>query len=593
MRFLNVLLLALWLTAACGDSVQRGDDAVEQTDSPWSMGDVRVPTRDGVDLLTDIYLPVGDGPFPTVLTRVPYGKRSGYVFLPAIGQFWVRHGYVYVAQDVRGRFGSEGSFAPYAPNDQEGLDAYDTIEWITRQPWSDRNVGMMGESYYGYTSLVGTRNGHPALKAISPGNITMAREKQVLDGAYPLQASGLWTLNMDDIEDGEYQDLSNMDLMHVPLITMGEAHGLRDNLWRDRVGGYLDRSEDWREQLHERYAQVRVPALHFGGWYDSFTRGSIAIWEGVSKHSSDERARDMQWLVMGPWDHNAMSVHLSGAPGLTQIGRVPIGDSSVTTYEELLVEFFDHTLRGRDNALSNGPRVRYFAIGDNEWRSSSQWPPPAVQMTPLYLRANAAATRGAETGRLETTAPGNEPPDTYRYDPNDPVTISSQTDIWGKASALPDRTELLERADVLTYTTAPFDEALEITGPITVNLFASSTAPDTDFTAALVDVFPDGYSLMIQEGILRASFRDREALPSPIVPGEVYLFPIDLWAPSYVVPAGHRLRVEISSSNFPRFARNLNTGHEFGMSDEIAIADQTVYHTEQHPSHVLLPVVPR
>ncbi len=549
--------------------------------------------RDGVGLFTDIYLPPGDGPFPVVLTRVPYGKRSDYVFLPAIGQFWVRHGYAYVGQDVRGRFGSEGSFSPYTPNDQEGLDAYDTIEWITRQPWSDGNIGMMGESYYGYTSLIGARSGHPALKAISPGNITMAREKQVLDGAYPLQASGLWTLNMDDIDDGEYQDLSSIDLMHLPLITMGEAHGLRDSLWRDRVGGYLDRPHDWRERLHEGYAQVRVPALHFGGWYDSFTRGSVAIWEGIREHSSDERARDMQWLVMGPWDHNAMSVHLSGAPGLTEIGRIPIGDSSVTTYEEHLVEFFDHTLRGRDNAYGKASRVRYFTIGDNEWRSTSAWPPPTTELTPLYLRADAEATGRAETGGLAPTAPGNEPADTYRYDPSDPVMITSGTDVWGRASALPDRAVLLERADVLTYTSDPLDEALEITGPITVNLFASSTAPDTDFTAALVDVYPDGYSLLIQEGILRASFRDRDAPPSPIEPGDVYLFPIDLWATSYVVPAGHRLRVEISSSNFPRFTRNLNTGHAFGMSDEMATAVQTVYHTSGRPSHILLPVVTR
>ena len=208
-------------------------------------------------------------------------------------------------------------------------------------------------------------------------------------------------------------------------------------------------------------------------------------------------------------------MHLSGAPGLTQIGRIPIGGSSVTTYEEQLVEFFDHTLRGRANAFGNGPRVRYFTIGDNEWRSSSQWPPEAAQMMPLYLRADTAATGGPETGRLAPTAPGSEPADTYRYDPNDPVTISSQTDVWGKASALPDRTALLERADVLTYISDPLDEALEITGPITVNLYASSSATDTDFTAALVDVYPDGYSLMIQEGILRASFRDRDAPPKP------------------------------------------------------------------------------
>ena len=243
------LLATLSLIVACVDSTQQGDEPTE-TDSPWSLGDVRVPMRDGVGLFTDVYLPPGDGPFPAVVTRVPYGKRDDYVYLPKSDCSGCSMATRSLVKTCGGRFGSEGSFAPYAPNDQEGLDAYDTIEWITQQPWSDGNIGMMGESYYGYTSLAGARSGHPALKAVSPANITMAREKQVLDGAYPLQASGLWTLNMDDVEDGEYQDLSRLDLMHLPLITMGEIHGLRDDLWRDRVGGYLHRSADWREQLH-------------------------------------------------------------------------------------------------------------------------------------------------------------------------------------------------------------------------------------------------------------------------------------------------------------------------------------------------------
>ena len=601
MRILNPLRRTVWLLSVglalvCSCSQQTADDGAgetsEQISDPWSIGDAAVPMRDGVRLFADVYLPPGDGPFPVVLIRAPYGKRSDYTFNPAIGRFWVAHGYAFVAQDVRGRFGSEGTFEPYI-RDQEIEDAYDTLEWIAAQRWCDGNIGMMGESYYGYTSLAGAWSGHPALKAISPATITVAREKQVLDGAFPLQASGLWTLSMDDVENGEYQGTGDIDLTHLPLLTMGEAHGLRDIIWRERVSGYLERPADWRDRIDAYYARVRVPALHFGGWYDTFTRGTLAIWEGVRGHSRNAAARDAQWLVMGPWDHEHVSVHLAGEPGMTRIGRLEIGGEALTTYEDLLLEFFDHTLRARENGFAQRPRVQYFTIGDNEWRTARQWPPKEMVLTPMYLRSAGETEGGAESGRLVFEAPRDEPADSYRYDPRDPVSITSDVDVWSRAGALPDRAKLLDRTDVLAYTSGPLEQPLELTGPLTLHLFASSSAPDTDFTAALVDVHPDGYNLLIQEGILRASFRDRDARPAPIVPGEVYPFPIDLWATSYVVPAGHRLRVEISSSNFPRFTRNLNTGREFGMSDEMAVAEQTVYHSAQHPSHILLPVVPR
>jgi putative CocE/NonD family hydrolase len=211
----------------------------------------------------------------------------------------------------------------------------------------------------------------------------------------------------------------------------------------------------------------------------------------------------------------------------------------------------------------------------------------------MYFHSRGSAATDSSDGRLDFAGPSEEPVDVYRYDPRDPVTISSEINVWERGVNMVDRAQVATRHDVVVYTSAPLEDALELTGPTTVNLYASSTAPDTDFTAALVDVFPDGYSLLIQEGILRASYRDRNAPPAPIEPGEIYRFAIDLWSTSYVVPPGHRLRVEISSSNFPRLARNLNTGNEFGMSDEIAVADQTIYHSEEYPSHVLLPVMQR
>ena len=565
--------------------------------SIFGCGDVRiedgiqVTMRDGVRLTTDVYMPREEGPFPVILSRVPYGTKSDYVYQPAVGGFFADNGFAYVSQNVRGRFGSEGMFTAYVEG-QEIPDAYDTVEWIVAQDWSDGNVGVMGESYYGYTTLAAAISGHPAIKAISPANITLAREKQALDGAFPLQASGLWTLNMDDVENGEYQDVEQIDLYHLPLITMGEAYGLRDVLWRRRVNGYSIAPRAGIAGALEDYKKIRVPALHFGGWYDSFTRGTIAIWDGVSRQSGSDFAKGMQWLVMGPWDHDGMSWHLSGSKPLTNIGRRDIGTAAVSTYGDTLLEFFNHFLKGEQNGFDDNPRIRYFNIGANEWRYTAQWPPSDVETRSLFFHSEGRAASQVD-GLLDSTPPSDEPSDSFDYDPSVPVSITANTNVWGRAAGLPDRSTLLERTDVLTYQTQPLDEKLELTGPISVRLYASSSAPDTDFTAALVDVYPDGYSLLIQEGILRASFRNKTTEPSPIEPHKIYEFLIDLWATSYTVPAGHSIRVEISSSNFPRFARNLNNGKAFGMSDRVEVAQQVIYHTDEYPSQLLLPTRPK
>lgn len=563
----GVLIIMFVLLTACG----RDDVRL----------DVSVPMRDGVKLLTDIYLPDGEAPFPVILSRVPYGTRSDYIYQPLVAEFFTRNGYAYVSQNVRGRFGSEGLFTAYVEG-QEVRDGYDTIDWIVAQDWSNGDIGVMGESYYGHSTLMAAVSGHPAIKAISPANITLAREKQTRDGAFPMQASGLWTLDMDDIVNGQYQDTEQIDRYHLPLITMGERYGLRDVLWRERITGYSADPHGEKLVAIEEYKKIRVPALHFGGWYDTFTRGSIAIWDGVRRTSDNPEVRDKQWLVMGPWDHNAMSWHLSGENPPTNIGRREVGDKALSTYGEIMIEFFDYFLKARDNGFADRPRVHYFNIGDNDWRDTDAWPPADVASRSYYLRTD---------GVLSSEAPAGESWETYQYDPADPVTITAGVDVWGRASLMPDRQVLLDREDVLIYQTAPLEEDLDITGPISVELYASSSAPDTDFTAALVDVYPDGYSLLIQEGILRASFRDRNAMPSHIEPGKVYRFDIDLWATSYTVPAGHSIRLEVSSSNFPRFARNLNNGEPFGMSERIEVATQTIHQSAEYPSRLLLPVI--
>lgn len=572
----GIIIIVLLLAAASGCGVR-------------VAGDVPVEMRDGVNLMTDIYLPAGSGPFPVILTRLPYGTKTEFAFQSATGHFFAENGFAYVTQNVRGRFGSEGTFSAYIDG-QEIPDAYDTIDWIVSQEWSNGIVGVMGESYHGYTALAAAASGHSAIKAISAANITLAREDEVLDGAYPLHGSGLWTLRMDAVANGQYQDTEQIDLYHLPLMTMGEAYGLRDVLWRDRVSGYLADPGARRAQALDDYETVRVPALHFGGWYDPFTRGTIAIWEGVKLYSGDHDASEMQWLVMGPWDHKSMSVHLSGRAAPTKIGRRDTGSAAVSTYGDTLLEFFTFFLKREDNGFIDVPRVQYFNIGDNDWRYGEQWPPKESRLRSLFFHSKGNAG-SADDGLLDFVPPRDEPADSYTYDPRDPVSITEGSNVWSRAAGLPDRAILPERDDVLTYETRPLLDDLDITGPIAVELYASSSAPDTDFTAALVDVYPDGYSLLIQEGILRASFRDKDADPSPIGPGEVYTLVIDLWSTSYTVPAGHKLRVEVSSSNFPRFARNLNNGEPFGTSDRIEVADQIVYHTNIYPSRLVLPVI--
>jgi putative CocE/NonD family hydrolase len=554
--------------------------------------DVPTPMRDGVRLFADVYLPDTAGPFPVILTRMPYDKQSAYGMMPALGRFWAQQGYAYVAQDVRGRFKSEGRFGRV----DEVSDGYDTIEWIVKQAWCDGNIGVTGESYYGYTTWAAAVGQHPNLKSIAPVDITPdLYERRFVNGAFRLRAQGGWALNMGAREE---QNVENIDWWHLPLISMGKAAGLADSIFTEWIQRAA-RSDFWDERsFHHRYHRIAIPALHIGGWYDNYANGTIAGWQGVRKQSSNLEARQNQWLVMGPWDHEDVSTQFFDPPEpLTKIGRVDIGTGAATTYSETLLAFFDYTLKGIDNRFEKTPSVRIFVIGDNRWRYEREWPPARTEYTQYYFHSDGQTRSGARGGSLDLNPPddrpGREHNDSYDYDPANPVVYGMDHDPWERALAIRDRSSIAKRPDVLTYNAPPLTEALEITGPVTVTLYAASTAPDTDFTAALVDVYPDGYAQLIQEGILRASFRESDTEPTPIEPGRIYQYDIDLWATSYVVQPGHQIRVEISSSNFPRFARNLNTGNPFGISDEIAVATQTIYHSTDYPSHISLPVIPR
>ncbi len=539
---------------------------------------VPIPMRDGTRLYADIYKPKIEGGYPVILTRMPYGKGEYNCSIPVIGKLWARKGYAYVAQDVRGKWRSEGEWDPFV---NEADDGYDSLDWIAGQPWCDGNIGMMGESYYGYTTWAAAATGHPNLKCISSSTTAMDIYGVWIynDGAFCLQTMGTWAIEMNA---KEYRNPLRLNFRHLPLANMDVEAEFPCDTYQDWFK-HPARDAYWEQiNLNQKYDQVKIPALHFGGWYDVFLKATVDDWLGMREKSS---AGADQWLVIGPWDHSYSTNKTR------RVGQLDIGDASQTTYWDLCESFFDFWLRGADNSFTQTPRVQLFTMGANQWQKGAQWPPAGTTMCDYYLHSQGNAHLADGDGLLDLNSPTTaEPQDSYIYDPLDPVALTQGLELWQLAKALKDRSNLPQRPDVLIYDTTPLAENLEITGPISVTLYASSSAVDTDFTAALVDIFPDGYAHQVQEGIVRASFRESDRHPSPIEPGQVYEYNIDLWATSYLIKAGHRMRVEISSSNFNRYDTNPNMGEPFGTATDPISAQQQIFHSDEYPSRITLSI---
>jgi len=542
---------------------------------------VVVPMRDGTRLYADIYKPDDDGSFPVVLTRLPYGKDEPYCAMVTHGKYWAKKGYVFVAQDVRGKYASEGTFEPFI---NEANDGYDTLSWITSQPWCDGNIGMTGESYYGYTQWAVTPLAHPNLKCIAPGETAADIYGAWIynNNAFCMNTMEVWAYEMNARKINNPLKLSQW---HLPLATMDDDAGVKCEYYKNWIK-HPSRDSYWdRINLHQKYSHVKIPVYHWCGWYDVFLPATIDSWLGVQENSDSAEARKNQWLLIPPTDHEVTPMDTN------RIGKIDVGKEA-WTYDRIQ-RFFDYWLKGIDNGFGKTPRVEIFTIGDNKWRYEDEWPLARTKYTRYYLHSKGHANTLDGDGLLDMRKPGDGLADNYVYDPNDPVTISLGTNLWSMAKELKDRVSVEKRKDVLVYTMPKLDKELEITGPINVTLFAASSARDTDFTATLVDVFPDGYAHMVQEGIVRARYRNSDSEASLIEPGKVYEYTIDLWATSYVVKQGHRIRVDISSSNFNRWDRNPNTGNEFGMDDKVVKATQTIYHDKKYPSHITLPIIPR
>jgi predicted acyl esterase len=538
---------------------------------------VRVPMRDGVHLSANVFRSAGATRLPSILIRTPYGKGSD--LLPAY-QTFVDHGYVVVMQDVRGRYASDGIFDPLSA---EGRDGYDTLDWIAGEPWSNGKVGMVGGSYLGIVQWKAALLNNPHLKAISPvvsGYDEYRDRFYSPGGAMKLGHRLLW-LRENMRAPGFVPPDFDRFVLHIPIRTSDRAAtGQTSLVWQQAADHPADDSF-WRSiSVRDDISRVRVPVLAFGGWYDNYSQSDLEAFTAL--HS---RPGAINRVVIGPWPHN-MSIKFPG---------VDFGPHSSASVRSMQLEWMDHWLKGVESSLISRPPVRIFVMGINEWREESEWPLARSRMTPFYLKAKTAANTLGGGGELSRDRPGKEAPDLFVFNPRDPVptrggAVCCNPKIfpWGPMDQRP----VERRPDVLVYTSAAMKKDVEVTGPIRVMLYAATSASDTDFTAKLVDVFPDGEARNLTDGILR--LRYRESLEKPVLssPGQTYQVAIDAGVTSNVFRKGHRIRLEISSSNFPRFDRNPNTGRPVADETDLRKASQTVYHDRAHASYVLLPVVP-
>ena len=560
------------------------------------LHEVECRMRDGTNISTDVYMPAEGGPFPTLMTRSPYGKYSEATVLRHIYQ--AQKGYAVVSQDVRGRFDSEGEFYPFIT---EATDGHDAVEWAASQPWSTGKIGMYGGSYLGFTQWQAAQGNSPHLAALVPevAYSNLYHNWVYTGGAFQLGFDLSWGLAASArTHQRRYlwvpEEIHlNSSWWHLPLITSDEAMGRKSKLWRDWIN-HPSYDDYWRSMspVDEHYSEIEVPAYSLAGWFDVFLQGALNNFMGMTEHGKTEKARRHQKILVGPWIH-----FIANRESWRKTGDIDFGPNAVMNLYEEENRWFDYWLKGIDNGVVDEPRVKLFVMGVNKWREADEWPLPETQYTPYYLHSEGNANSLFGDGVLSSAPPEEETPDEYVYDPEHPVmTIGGSTccaEIFVPVSMGPrDQRPNEYRPDVLVYQTPPLDRDIEVTGPVKLVLYASSSARDTDFTAKLVDVYPGGYAMNVAQGIQRARYRDSWEDPSLLEPGRVYEYTIDLWSTSNCFQKGHRILVEVTSSNFPQFDRNPNTGNTFGQDAELQKANQKVFHDREHQSHILLPVIP-
>jgi uncharacterized protein len=599
---------------------------------------VMVAMRDGTQLATDIYRPAQggkarEGRFPVILMRTPYNKEvraRAFSGSQSPVRYFASHGYVVVMQDVRGRYKSQGRWRPWY---DDGRDGYDTTQWIGRQPWSDGGIGTVGTSYEGGTQQALALANAPNLKAMIPlfSVSNIARYGVRHNGAFELRWLN-WVFDMGDPNTPpnltaaaraasdpaaapalaelsthvrEYVRALPLRAGTTPLrfapdyekwLIDAMSHGGEDPMWQQMGVEVADHLEEYED----------VPVYHVTGWYDSWSAQVANLnYAGLQRHK-----KSLQRLIVGPWTHSNPHQSYAGEAQFT-----PDAAIDLNAFEQ---RWFDHWLKGVDNGVDREPPVRIYVMGGGDahkttegrvfvgghWRDEKEWPLARAKTTAYFLHAG---------GVLSADAPAAAAPLTYRFDPHDPVptlggNISSQGPLASEGGAdqrcrrdlwtCKDSAPLSARNDVLVFVTPPLADDLEVTGPLIVKLWASSDGPDTDFTAKLIDVYapnadyPAGIDMIIGDSIVRARYRDGPTRPQMLERGRPYEFTIEMYPTSLVFRRGHRVRLDISSSNFPRFDVNPNTGEPLNDNRSSRVAENTVYLDPAHPSRILLPVIP-
>ena len=545
--------------------------------------DVKVPMRDGVGLSTDIYRPSGGGPFPTLLLRTIYDNQEP-VYIEWTRRF-VEAGYAVVMQDCRGRFDSEGPWEPYI---HEAEDGYDTQQWIGAQSWCDGNIGMFGVSYLGFTQTQPAPLRSPYVKGIVP----TASQQDNFGHIYKNGALGLHASLFFGIIAGRTVHRSGFGLLdwnalyrRLPLISA--LDDIVDVPFYREIIRHSSYDDFWSSySLRDRYDEVDTPAYFMTGWYDVLCHDGFKQFLGWSGKARSEETRRRSRIIVGPWTHYAFS---SG----DLYGDIDHRGAGTIDFVAEHLRWFDQRLKGVDTGIDSEPPVRIFVMGDDVWRGEHEWPLARTVYTRYYLGSSTGANSLFGDGTLTAEAPSSPGVDRYEYDPERPVPTLGGPIMHREFSGPRDRRPVERRDDVLVYTSEVLERDLEVTGPVEMTLYASSSARDTDFAATLVDVYPDGRAINICEGLQRARFRESIEESTLIEPGRAYRYTIDMWETSIVFKAGHRIRVEVTSSNFPRMDRNPNTGNRPGMDAEMQVASQTVHHGGERASHITLPVIPR
>jgi len=550
---------------------------------------VSVKMRDGVSLVADIYSPVSDEKFPVLLTRTPYNRTGD----PRFANELASHGYIVILQDTRGRFASGGEFYPFR---NESADGFDTVEWAAKLEQSNGKVGMFGGSYVGATQMLAAMAVPPHLVSIFP-YVTASEYYDgwtYQNGALMQWFSSSWTSGLAIDTLRRYADraqapkewVNTLPLQDYPLLKTPQTSELapyfRDWLSHERDDAYW---AQWRVSDH--YSQMTVMGLHAGGWHDLFLKGSIKNYTGLRQQAATAEARAGQRLLVGPWAH-------AGTSPAGKIGDVVFGKDAVLDNTNTTLKWFDYSLKGIKNEFASGAPVRLFIMGTNVWRDEQEFPLARTRYTKYYLHSSKGANGIAGDGSLSVALPGVEKQDQFTYDPQNPVpTIGGRLCCGGAIPPGPaDQRANETRPDVLVFSTPVLTEDTEVTGYVSVELYASTSAVDTDFTALLVDVDESGYARFLTDGIVRARYRESTKEASAITPEKIYKYTIDLWATANVFKAGHRIRLYISSSNFPRFNRNMNTGEDISNASKFVRATQTIYHDREHSSVLILPVIP-